>query len=157
MSKDLLFDEFCLEALDILNEGHIDVMEKFRDKVAVDMCYDVMVDVERTKEQLCQCEDYYLIKNSNGYFGYLCISDRFSGEKELSYIIQENLRQKGLGTVVLNTISKYLLEEDVDTSSVILDIKTNNVSGIKLAVKCGFIEVESQDRDYVTYEKRFNK
>lgn len=154
MSKDLLFNEFCLEALDIFNEGQIDVMQKFRDKVALIMCYDVMVDVERTKEQLCQCEDYYLIKNSEGYFGYLCIFDRFDGEKELSYIIQENLRQKGLGTVVLNTISKYLLEEDVDTSSVILDIKINNVSGIKLATKCGFVQVESQDKDYVVYEKK---
>ena len=95
MSKALLFNEFYLEALDIFNEGHIDVMQKFRDKVALDMCYDVMVDVERTKEQLCQCEDYYLIKNGNCYFGYLCISDRFYGEKTFIYYSRK-FKTKGL-------------------------------------------------------------
>lgn len=153
-SVELLFEDFLLEKLDISNEKHISVLSKFRDKAAIDMCYDVFSDVESNREGLSD-ENLYLVKNNDNYFGYLCITNSIDGNRELAYIIQEDVRKGGLGTILLTSVSDFLLNEDINTSNLFLQVKHNNVGGIKLATKCGFAEViPSRYDDYDTYQKK---
>ena len=146
--------EFIIEKLDVYNEEHLFALSEFRDKIALDMCYDVMNDVDMIKTKNFQNENCYLIKNEDGYFCYLCISVGLDTEKELSYIIKESSRKKGLATTILNSISNLLLIEDIDTTSVILSVKPNNIPGIKLATKCGFIEDNTYGKNHRTYKKQ---
>lgn len=154
-SIDLSFQNFCLEKLDVWNEEHVSILKEFRDDDALDMCYDVLVDIELGREYSSQDDNLYLAKNSDGYFGYLCITNSIDGNRELAYIVQDKVRRKGLGTIMLNTVSNFLLDEDVNTSNIFLQISPNNDAGIKLATKCGFLEVIPSRYDhYDTYEKK---
>lgn len=152
--SNIAFSDFIIEKLDIDNEDHLLALNYFRDKDALDMCYDVMYDVCTIKTKNLKTEHYYLIKNEDGYFCYLCISNVLDTEKELSYIIKEPVRKKGLATTVLTSVSNLLLAEDIDTTSIILSVKPNNIPGIKLATKCGFIEDKTYSKNYHTYKKQ---
>ena len=74
-SIDLSFDGFKLESLDVWNEEHVSILKEFRDDDALDMCYDVLVNIERERSRLLQDDNLYLAKNDEGYFGYLCITN----------------------------------------------------------------------------------
>lgn len=153
-SVELSFDDFELESLDVLNEEHVSILSGFRDDDALDMCYDVFSDVEPSREGSSD-ENLYLVKNNDNYFGYLCITNSIDGNRELAYIIQEDVRKRGLGTILLTSVSDFLLNEDINTSSLFLQVKHNNVGGIKLATKCGFAEIiPSRYDDYDTYQKK---
>lgn len=148
----LSFDNFELEALDVLNDRHVEILNTFRDKTALEMCYDVMTDVRDEMVYKC-CQGTFLAKNDEGYFGYVYISDNYEGQREMAYIIQENVRKKGLGTIMVTSISDFLLSSDL-ANSVYLFVRPDNVAGIKLATKCGFIRGEEVDNPYNMYSKR---
>lgn len=154
-SIELSFQDFSLEKVDVWNEEQVLLLRKFRDAHALEMCYDVLFDVEAGRNYSSQDDNLYFVKNSDGYFGYLCITNSIDGNRELAYIIEESVRKSGLGTILLTSVSDFLLNEDVNTFTLFLQVKRDNIGGIKLATKCGFVEsVPSRYDHYDTYQKK---
>lgn len=147
----LSFKDITLEKLDVNSPVHISVMESMRDYTATEMCYDVLRDVEAEKENRSS-RNCFLAKNSNGYFGYINISDDREGDRILCYIIQEKLRGMGLGKVLLSYVSDYLLDSNI-ASSVKMYISRKNVASINVASFCGFEPKGSAGGDMIQYHK----
>lgn len=129
-------ENITLEKFNVRNKQHMEMIERFRDPLAREMCYDVRLDVALTLSGKVG-KNNFLVKNDNEYFGYIQISDDISGERTLCYIVQEKLRGKGLGKIMLNSVSDYLLENNLASTLKLCISKSNYVSA-KLAMQCGF-------------------
>lgn len=144
--RDLEFFELplgniTLERLDVWNDKHIKAINGMRDFSAKRFCYDVKQDVCAAKRGSLE-GNCFLVKNNDNYFGYLYISNDYDGERVLSYIIHKKVRGKGLGKVMLTSVSDYLLDNGISTS-LKLHIKPQNVASARLATSCGFDKVEN--------------
>lgn len=130
-------EKITLVRVDINNQIHKNIMNSMRDYMAREMCYDVHLDVEALEKKNYAGRNCFLVKNDEDYFGYMHISDDYQGERTLAYIVQEKLRGKGLGKVMLTSVSDYLLDSGI-ADSVNLYIDRRNSVGRKLAISCGF-------------------
>lgn len=151
-SVDLSFGNFKLEKLDVWNEEHIEFLRELRDEQAVEMCHDVMDIVMTEKELKYCCRNLFLATNEDGYFGYMYISNDIEGERELAYIIQEKVRGKGLGTILVTSVSDFLLESYL-AYSLKLCVRPDNEAGIKLATRCGFMRMDEENEEFDVYSK----
>ena len=143
--------DITLEKLDVTNEKHLKAIDTMRDYTAMEMCYDVQIDVNSAVAG--REENSFLAKNSDGYFGYVNISDDREGDRILCYIVQEKLRGKGLGKIMLTSVSDYLINSSL-ASSVKLYINKKNLAGIGLAVSCGFEREGIVNTDMINYSKK---
>ena len=143
--------DITLEKLDITNDKHLKTMEDMRDYTAMEMCYDVLLDVNAAA--LGKEENSFLVKNEEGYFGYVNISDDKDGDRILCYIVQEKLRGMGLGKIMLTSVSDYLINNGI-ASSVRLYINKKNSAGAGLAVSCGFERKGIVNTDMINYSKK---
>lgn len=142
-------DKITLEKVNLHRNCHIKAMDSMRDKTAVDMCYDVYEDMKQ--DQLYG--NSFLVKGDSKYIGYMYVSDEYDGERILAYIINEKLRGKGLGKVMLTSVSEYLFEHG-NTRTLKLYINKDNVAGINLAVSCGFSKTSVSDGILCGYDKK---
>lgn len=134
------------------NKGkHIKVFDSLRDETAVKMCYDVYDDIKLDKIGSLMGTPY-LAKYNDDFIGYLYISDDYDGERILAYIIEEKVRGKGLGKIMLTGISDYLFNNSL-TSTLKLYINKDNQPGINLALGCGFYKTNVSDGTLVGYNK----
>ena len=144
-------EKMTLEKLDVHDQRHLKVVEGFRDPLAMEMCYDVQLDVKALADG--REKNSFLVKNNDGYFGYVHISDNIDDERVLCYIVQEKLRGKGLGKIMLTGVSDYLLDSNF-ASTLKLYINKSNYISANLAVQCGFEKGHYVGADMVDYYKR---
>lgn len=137
----IVLDDIKLERIDVLNKRHIKALKGLRDFKARKMCYDVKQDIRVAKKGGSNGNNFLVTKDDE-YVGYMHISNDYNGERVLSYIVQKQMRGKGLGKVMLTGVSDYLLDSGL-ASSVSLFVKHKNLSGNMLALSSGFLKVES--------------
>ena len=136
------FDNFSLERIDINNKKHIKAIRGLRDRKARRMCFDIGEDIQRIKKGK-EIGNRFLVNSNDNYIGYMYISNDHDGERILSMIVQEKLRGKGYGKIILTGVSDYLLKNGI-ASSIRLYIKNKNVESSRMALSCGFEKTESQ-------------
>ena len=143
-----------LEKLDIHNKKHIKAVRGLRDFKARTMCYDVKQDLDYIKRGIDEGNNF-LVRNDDGYFGYIQISNDYEGTRVLSYVIQKKVRGKGLGKIMLTRVSNYLLDNNL-ADKIKLYVKRKNVVGKRLVESCGF-GIESTKIEDVDAYSRGNK
>ena len=91
----------------------------------------------------------YIVVKENNPIGYIYISGSKNDEVYLEYLVLNNFRTQGYGTLLINEVCDYLYEIH-NIKSVKLDISPSNKNSIKLAEKCGFIfdEEDYENRNY---------
>lgn len=128
--------KMTLVKFDLEDKNHREIVERFRDPLAMEMCYDVRSDLKRS--YVDDQKNIFLAKNDeDGYFGYMRISEDMDGDRVLCYIVQEKLRGKGLGRVMLTSVSDYLLDSKLASRLKLYINKSNYISSV-LAISCGF-------------------
>lgn len=142
-----------LERLDVCRDKHLRVLGTLRDDVAIEMCYDVQYEIKEQENGVEPIGNHFLFKNDGRYCGYVYISDEYKGERTLAYIVQEKVRCRGIGKVMLTSVSKYLFD-CCDTASLKLNINNDNTAGIGLATSCGFIPNSFTDSDVIRYGRK---
>lgn len=135
--KNLELEGVTLEKLDIWNKTHREVVNRLRDSLAREMCYDIMIDIDNDMEVKNSAGNLFLAKNNEGYFGYMKISNIWNDEIVLVSVIDERLRGQGLGKNLLNSISDYLLDNN-EVSTIKLYVKNKNDICVGLVKSCGF-------------------
>lgn len=141
-----------LEKMDIANDQHMKVMQTMRDSKAVEMCYDVMTDINAVKRGNLE-GNHFLVKDDKQYFGYMYISDDYDGERILAYIVEQKVRGKGFGKIMLSSVSDYLFDL-CNTDVIKLYINKRNLVGIRLAMSCGFEKTNVSDDILCGYDRK---
>lgn len=142
-------ENMTLIKFNVYDDKHMNILEEFRDPLAMAMCYDVRVDLERS--YVNDQKNIFLVKNdADDYFGYMRISEDMDGERILCYIVQEKFRGKGLGKVMLANVSDYLLDSNL-ASSLKLYINKSNYISANLAMQCGFEKGHYVGGDMIDY------
>ena len=141
--------KITLEKVNLHRNCHIKALDSMRDKTAVDMCYDVYEDMKQ--DQLYG--NSFLVKGDSQYIGYMYVSDMYDGERILAYIVNEKLRGKGLGKVMLTSVSEYLFK-CADTKILKLYVNKENTPGVNLAISCGFSKTGVSDGILCGYDKK---
>ena len=131
-------DDFTLERIDVTNKKHIRAVRGLRDRTAKKMCFDIKQDVINIKKHVEEGNSF-LVRNEDGYFGYVWISNEKNDQRSMSMIIDRKLRNKGYGRMVLTGVTDYLFEHCL-ASAVRVYIKKKNIPSSKMAQKCGFIK-----------------
>lgn len=145
-----------LERLDVWNKRHIKETRGLRDLKARTMCFDLNGLVNDYKRGRDRSGSSFLVKDKENdmYIGYVYISNRHSnGERVLSYIVNKKLRNRGYGTIMITSVSDYLLEHDL-ANEVQLYIRENNSASMQVALKSGFKNVGSISGDMEKFSKR---
>lgn len=145
-------DGFSLEKVDINNRDHVRVIKGLRDRTAKRMCFDVRDDIKKMKSGR-DVGNRFLVKSDDDYLGYMYISNDHNNERVLSMIVQEKLRGKGYGEIILTGVSDYLLKSGI-ASSIRLYIKNENIQSTRMALACGFSKDESQISGTSSYSRR---
>lgn len=149
--SEIPLEKCTLVRVNVKDENHIKMVENFRDPVAMEMCYDVKLDVEPSGPW--DQKNIFLAKNDeDGYFGYMRISEDIGGDRVLCYIVQEKLRGKGLGKIMLGNVSDYLLDSNLASRLKLYIDKSNYISS-NLAMQCGFEKGHYVGADMVDYYK----
>lgn len=148
----LPLESITLEQIDIFNKQHIKAIKGLRDIEARRMCYDLKQDIYYGKRGTL-IGNNFLLRKDNNYIGYLFISNEWDGCRTLSYIINKKMRGRWLGTIVLTSVSDYLLNNGFATS-IELNVKHKNIAGNLLALKCGFIKKGSSGCEVENYFKK---
>lgn len=154
--QDLFLENLTLEKLDIGDKKHKEFVKDLRDVSAREMCYDIMIDIDNDMEVKNSAGNLFLAKNSDGYFGYMKISNVWNDEIVLVSIIQEKLRGQGLGKILLTSVSDYLLNNG-DASTIKLYIKNKNDVCIRLVKNCGFEKMCDSSENVSVYCKKIQK
>lgn len=145
-------DGFSLEKVDIDNRDHVRVIKGLRDRTAKRMCFDIRDDIKKMKSGR-DVGNRFLVKSDDDYLGYMYVSNDHNNERVLSMIVQEKLRGKGYGKVILTGVSDYLLKSGI-ASSVRLYIKNENIQSTRMSLACGFSKDESQISGTSSYSRR---
>ena len=145
-------DGFSLERVDISNKDHVKVIKGLRDRTAKRRCFDVRDDIKKMKSGR-DVGNRFLVKSDDDYLGYMYISNDHNNERVLSMIVQEKLRGKGYGKLLLTSVSDYLLKNGI-ASSIRLYIKNGNIQSTRVALACGFTKDESQISGTSSYSRR---
>lgn len=144
--------KITLEKVNLHSDCHIKAIDMMRDKTAIDMCYDINEDIYAEKLDR-SFGNPFLVKQDSQYVGYMYVSDEYDGERILAYIVEESVRGKGLGKIMLTSVSDYLFKY-CDTSSLKLYINKENIASINLAVSCGFNKTNVTDGVLYGYDKK---
>ena len=144
--------KIALEKVNLHSDCHIKAIDTMRDKTAIDMCYDIYEDIAAEKRGQSFGNPFF-VKQDSKYVGYMYVSDQYDGERILAYIVEESVRGKGLGKVMLTSVSDYLFK-CCDTTSLKLYINNKNQASINLAVGCGFNKTTVTDGVLCGYDKK---
>lgn len=125
-----------LEKIDVTNGKHVEALQGMRDDQAKEMCYDVQLTVEMEKNGI-HLGNNFLVKDGDSYVAFVAISHQKKGERTISAIVQEKMRDCGYGRIILTGVSDFLLNNKL-ASSLRLNINKNNLPSIHLAESCGF-------------------
>ena len=141
-----------LEKVNLHSDCHMKAIDTLRDKTAVEMCYDINEDIYAEKMER-SFGNPFLVKQDSQYVGYMYVSDEYDGERILAYIIEESVRGKGLGKIMLTSVSDYLFK-CCDTSVLKLYINKDNIASINLAISCGLSKTGVSDGILCGYDKK---
>lgn len=142
--------EYVLEKVQPDNIDHYKAIKKLRDYTAKKQAFDLKYQLDLMKQNK-SVGNNYLITDVKHYLGFLYVSPLDNGERVLSIIINRRLRNKGLGTIIIDSISNYLL--DYDYAAVLrMNINKDNEASIKMASKCGYVK-ESETEQTFCFKK----
>lgn len=87
----------------------------------------------------------FIVSMNDKLFGYVFISKKIKDDIFLEYSIIKDCRGKGLGKVLLEEVSDYLMS-NYNIKSITLDIDPSNVASVMTALSCGYME---DDEEYL--------
>lgn len=148
-------DTLILEPVDPYNQDHILFIKQMNDfRVKYKYLWNLKKELHKIRKNPYRHPGTsYLMKHNHIYEGYLWMSDIDIEEQAvtLSYGIQKKMRNHGLGTYFISSISEYLLYTGI-ALHVDMWIKKKNTSSQKVAEHCGF-DLYSQQKYQIQYRK----
>lgn len=143
-------DNYLLEKVQPMNKKHYRAIRKLRDHKAKKEAFDLKYQLDSMKQDN-MVGNNYLITDIKNYLGFIYISPVDDGERVLSIIVNRKLRNKGLGTIIIDGISDYLLDGNY-ADIIRMNVRRDNKASIKMAIKCGFLK-EMETEQMVCFKK----
>lgn len=146
-------DNFILERIDPNNKIHKKEIKNMRDHQGKKMMFDIKYDLKKIKNHR-SVGNSFLIKASEQYVGYTYISGLDVNDRRgISMLVKKELRNKGLGKIILTSISDYLLNNEY-ADNISVCIKNKNTASINMATKCGFVLDDAITKDTSIYRRK---
>lgn len=96
-------------------------------------------------ETLKSCTDklYFLVKQGNSYIGVIDFTNIDKGNKSSNFGLYANIELKGMGKVLLNSISEYAFKS-LNIKKLIAEVFIENKKAINLYQKFNFKEIKKK-------------
>ncbi len=133
-----------LVSYDDSNNKHKSLLMNFSNESKSNYIQDIEIRLTSSNNKKSGVFDRGFIASSNDEcFGYVFISKLIKDEMFLEISILKEYRGKGLGKILLEEVSEYIIS-NYNVKSIILDIDPSNIASVMTALSCGYMEDEDE-------------
>ena len=126
------------------NEQHRNLLMEFEGESKSKYIQDIGIRLTSSINKKIDIFDKGFIASINDKcFGYIFISKIIKDDVFLEYSIINSYKGKGLGKILLEEVSEYLMD-NYNIKSITLDIEPSNVASISTALNCGYMVDEDE-------------